>query len=303
MSDVTDLTYERVASVANRLKDEGKKVSARTIKNELDSGSMATIHKFFKVWESKQENSQPSACDDVSPTFLEACRKEFKINTQIGTSELKEAVAELTDINNAICNENFKLKESNETLTTQLADIHDQLISANSRIAEIQSDAADIKAELNSERKAHETTKIELAKALFELESLSLLKVEKEKLAAKIDKVETDNEKLRADLSNSEAQNNADAVTIAKLSMENNNLKTNAGHYEREQHLSEERFKQTNSEAQISKIEAAELRGRLSVFEKKVQFHSPQKPSKKGKGNVKQPDNQPANMSAGEKPH
>lgn len=84
------ITFNDVATAANKIMTGGGKPTVRSVREELGKGSQATVHAHFKQWQADQEVHEPVVNENLmDPTITRA------INLLIA-SKVKEATENIT---------------------------------------------------------------------------------------------------------------------------------------------------------------------------------------------------------------
>lgn len=69
------ITQDQVSKVAEKIRDEGARPTARAIRERLSTGSMATVLKFFQAWKDAQVH--PAEAPVALPLGLQRGLIEF----------------------------------------------------------------------------------------------------------------------------------------------------------------------------------------------------------------------------------
>lgn len=59
MAREATITQEQVSAAANAIRASGTKPTARSVREQLGTGSMGTVHQFMQVWLAKRAKQAP----------------------------------------------------------------------------------------------------------------------------------------------------------------------------------------------------------------------------------------------------
>lgn len=196
------ITFNDVAIAANKIMTGGGKPTVRSVREELGSGSQATVHAHFKQWQIDQESHEQVINDSLmDPVITRA------INLLIA-SKVKEATENITSKwieEQANCEaviKDYELQASElESTVDALREMENQYATLSGRAELYEFEAKRLNTELENERKAGEVARTELAvtKIMLERQDADLLKAR------------ADLEEARA-----EAAINSEAAAVAK---------------------------------------------------------------------------------------
>jgi colicin import membrane protein len=210
MGRESSIDFEAVALAANKIKADGGKPTTRTVRELLNHGSMATISKFLRMWKSGQINHNQIGDEILDPSITSAISSYVAIKLQEAATNYLAQVTELESDSDMLIVECERYAEELADKTYQLSELGVQHTTLIGRVQQLESDATRTAAELSSERQSAEAARIALAKAELRLEALP--------------RMETELEKLRADLLDARTQSalfsEASAVAKAKYEAE-----------------------------------------------------------------------------------
>ena len=244
MAREATITFEQVAAAADSIKAQGGKASARSVREVLGSGSMATVLKLLQQWQSGQVRQSASIDDTLDPSVVRAISNQIATRVQEATADTTARLADLQAEADLIIAENERQSVELEAQAAELVVLHGQYAELAGRSQQIESDAARTAAELVAERRATEAARVELAKAELRLEAVP-------KIEAEIEKVRTDLLQARA-----QAAELHEAAAVATVKLEG---------VVRELAAANEAVGQARAEARRFSEAAAELRGQLSA--------------------------------------
>lgn len=185
MGRVSNLNYQQIAKVANSIKNNGEKPTARSVREVLGTGSMATIIKFLQEWNLDQ-NQYIQTIDLLDPSITRAINNVIATKIQERTDDITLQLKELQFECNALVAENAQLTEVNDNQASELLTQQKQQSEVLGRIQEIELSTISTAAALSIERQNGENSRIALAIAESRIESVPYLKEEIEKLRAEI---------------------------------------------------------------------------------------------------------------------
>ena len=206
MAREASITQEQVNAAADKIRATGAKPAARTVRDVLGTGSMATVLKFLQVWQAGQV--QPATHDVTLPPALTRGLVDF-IGQEVAQAKAG-LEADLATAQQAAADLIAESERQAATIEAQEADIEEagrhraELIG---KLGQVEADMAAARAETGRERLAAEAARTELAKAQLRLEA--------------VPRIESDVDRLRGELEAERlARTEADrlaAVSTAKL--------------------------------------------------------------------------------------
>lgn len=210
MAREASITYEQVAAAANSIKTLNEKVTTRSVREVLGSGSMATVLKFLQQWQGQQARPSIVIEDALDPAIVRAIGHQIASRIQEATSETIARLAELQFETDSIIVESERQSIEIEEQAAELISLQGRYDALAGRAMQIEFDAKQTSGNLIAERKASEAARVELAKAELRLEGMP--------------KIESDIEKLRTEIlkgrTHAAELHEAAAVAMAKLESE-----------------------------------------------------------------------------------
>ena len=244
MAREATITFEQVAAAADSIKAKGGKASARSVREVLGSGSMATVLKLLQQWQSGQVRQSASIDDTLDPSVVRAISNQIATRVQEATADTTARLADLQAEADLIIVENERQAVDLEAQAAELVVLHGQYAELAGRAQQLESEAGRTAAEWVAERRATEVARVELAKAELRLEV--------------VPKIEAEIEKVRAELLQARAQSAElhEAAAVATVKLEG---------AVRELAAANEAVSQARAEARRLSESAAELRGQLNA--------------------------------------
>lgn len=205
----------------------GKKPSARAVREYLGNrGSMVTVQKYLKAWESK--NFPPPQTAVALPQSLHTALSDF-ISQEIanGKAILESDLKEVQEENSALIAESDRQASEISNHIQQIESLTSKQSELNGRMAQLAADLDVARKEAEEQRKAAEQARTEQAKLQLRLEGVPHLESEIEHLQeslaseratrvkseqdaavaiAKLEKTEAQVQDLQARLARSEAE-------------------------------------------------------------------------------------------------
>lgn len=186
MAREATITKERVNEVADRIRAAGAKPTARAVREELGSGSMATVLKHLQVWQAGQVRQAEAPV--TLPPGLQRALVDF-IGQEVATAKLS-LEADLVVAQQA----NADLITESERQAAALDDAEQSLDGLRSerdallgRLGQLTADLEASQAVGEAQRQAAENARTELAKQQLRLEGLPKLEAEIERLRGALD--------------------------------------------------------------------------------------------------------------------
>jgi len=251
MAREATITFEQVAAIADEMKTRSQRPTARSIREALGTGSMATILKLFQQWQGTQARQSQVIDETLDPAIARAIGNHLSAKVQIAIAETSGRLADLQAEAEIIIAENERQSAEIESQANELATLQEQHTALVGRTQQLEADAQRTTNELVAERRAAELARVELAKAELRLEAVPRIEAEIEKVRTELGQERTKSAELHE----------AAAVATAKLEAEITQRKSS------ESHLAES-LAQSRAEAKRALEEAAELRGKLGIKSK-----------------------------------
>lgn len=186
MTRESTITQEQVNAVADTLRAGGSKPTARAVRDQLGTGSMATVLKLLQTWQAGQVKAPIQ--EVALPPTLTRYLVDF-----VGQEVAQARAALETDLAAAQQAQADLIAEAERTaadlasLTTELDAERESKAAALGKLGQVDHDLAAAKEEATRERQAAEAARTELAKAQLRLESLPRLEAEATQLRADLD--------------------------------------------------------------------------------------------------------------------
>lgn len=173
MGRATEITYEKVAEVADAIRATGGNPTTRGVREKLGSGSMGTITQLMQRW--RDENRQAKV-EIVLPTGLQRALLDIIAQEQAAArvtlegelANLQQEVADLAD-------DNERQEADREMLVATLAERDFAVSALEDRGSRLANELAAVREAEQQARSAVEAVRVELAKAELKLESLPQL--------------------------------------------------------------------------------------------------------------------------------
>lgn len=181
------ITQEQVNAAANALRAAGNKPTVRAVRKELgDVGSQATVMRMLGVWKANQVQVPEAPLELPAP--LQRVLVDYL--GQLVAQEKQELSAELAEQQQV----NTDLGMENERLLSQVAALEAELAACQSerdllagRVQQQESDLQLARDDAEQERRAAESVRTDLAKALLRLEALPRLEDELKAVRAEVE--------------------------------------------------------------------------------------------------------------------
>lgn len=181
----TSITQEQVNAIADTLRTNAIKPTARALREQLGSGSMATVVKMLQVWHSNQprvEDSVPTLPPALQRVLIDFISQEITCSR----NELQSELAAIQQINQDLIAES----ERQEHMITDLTEAHELLLAEKStlmgRLGQMDAELRTLRDDATSERNAAEHARTELAKTLLRLEPMPKIEKSLEELQKKL---------------------------------------------------------------------------------------------------------------------
>lgn len=174
------VTYEQVATAAEKMVSENLIPTKRKVRDILNVGSMNTISDFFDKWEDQKEGRIQSIDVLLSPTIAHAISDTIAQRVRETSSVMAMQIANLEEELNSLVVEHIAYEadlESQKIENTELIEIN---LILKGRVEQLDEEAARTKTELIAERNAMQLLHITIAKSEQLLESLPGIKAQLE---------------------------------------------------------------------------------------------------------------------------
>lgn len=186
MARESSITQEQVNAAADAIRASGAKPTARAIRDQLGTGSMATVLKFLQVWQSGQV--RPAAQDVTLPPALTRALVDF-IGQEVATARagLEADLAAAQQSQADLIAESERQAATIESQAEALDLAHGEKAELQGKLGQMESDLATARDEAARERQAAEAARTELAKAQLRLEALPRIEAEADRLRQELD--------------------------------------------------------------------------------------------------------------------
>ncbi len=198
------ITYDQVATAANRITAEGQRATIRTVRDALGTGSPNTIQRHLAAWRAVHPQTS-GAAPELPEALVHAIAAEIAKAAASARTELEAQLIEAQT-------EAAELAKAGEALEAERDDLREQVAQrtlernlAQSAEVERRVEVQDLKQDLERERKQAEEARREAATALGRLEALT------EKAA----ETQAERDQLKADLARCQQEAQAQAVALA----------------------------------------------------------------------------------------
>lgn len=181
MARVPAITQESVNVAADKIRASGAKPTARSVRQALGAGSMATVLKMLQVWQSGQVRLPDTPA--VMPASLQKSIMDF-IGLEVAAAKLsleEELVA------TQVANSDLIVESERQSATlNEQEDVIDALNAEKAtllgRLEQLAKDLDEVKKEAQEQRAAAESARTETAKLMLRLEGLPRLEGEIDRL-------------------------------------------------------------------------------------------------------------------------
>ncbi|MBN3783265.1 mucin-associated surface protein [Burkholderia sp. Ac-20345] len=174
MAREPNITQEQVSKVAKQITDEGGRPTARAIREQLGTGSMATVLKFFQAWQNAQV--RPAEAPVALPQSLQRGLLEFvAAEVERSKAELQADLEIANQANADLILESERQAAIVENLTATLESAYAEKAELSGRLAQVEAERDEARNEAAAERAAAESARTDLAKALLRLEAMPRL--------------------------------------------------------------------------------------------------------------------------------
>lgn len=214
MAREASITFEQLAVVANQIKSDGGKVTSRSVREVLGSGSQATVCKLLLQWQDGQVRKSEAIDDTLSLAVAKAISNEISNKVQTATADATARLADLQVEYKGLIAETENQSADIDYLNAELASLQVRHSELNGKHEQSQLELEKTNTALVAERLLTNEAKTELVKSAMKLESLP--KIEAELSAVR--------EQLASEKAISAKLHETEAVAVAKLEIINNSL-------------------------------------------------------------------------------
>jgi len=173
MARISNITFGQVAQIADAMKAAGARPTARAVRERIGFGSMGTVHKLLQQWAGKVGGASEDEGEAELPSHITKALMDF-IGSEVATAQetLQEELQEAQEEAAALASENERLGKIIEELEQTLADERTTAATIEGKALTLAEEVASWKTQCINERHAAENTRLELAKALLQLEAV-----------------------------------------------------------------------------------------------------------------------------------
>ncbi|REE06586.1 plasmid replication DNA-binding protein KfrA [Paraburkholderia sp. BL27I4N3] len=174
MAREPNITQEQVSKAAESIRGAGGRPTARAIRERLGTGSMATVLRFFQAWQDAQV--KPAEPPAALPQALQRGLLDF-VAAEVDRSriELRTELDIANQANADLIIESERQGLMVENLTASLEKVHAERAELSGRLGQVEAERDASRQEAAAERRAAESARTDLAKALLRLEAMPRL--------------------------------------------------------------------------------------------------------------------------------
>lgn len=241
MARETAITQEQINAAADAIRAEGARPTARSVRERIGSGSMATILKLFQVWQGGQVRPAEQAVS--LPPALQRALVDFIGQEIAGARATLEA--DLVTAQTAQHDLIVECERQAATIEAQAQALEASLATQAEqagRMGQIASELTRATDDVQQERLAAEAARTELAKALLRLEAMPRL--------------ERELDTLRTDLAEERRARTAAEQAAAVAIVEQKASERRAAEFEHRAATADASVKELRDEAKAATIEA-----------------------------------------------
>lgn len=287
----TGITFEQVEAVADAIRGEGLQPTINAVRERIGTGSPNTIHKHLTAWRLARPQAM-TATTELPTSLISAIAAEIERATASARAEIESKLVQMQTEAAELANIGEVLEVEREELIEQVAALATE---RDTLTGKAEQQATDIKAQadrIEREQQAAEFARVELARAQLKIESsiekLADQGAEIQQLRAKLD-TETQNRVIaeqQAAVLGSKLEAMTERATKAELRQEQQEREEKQTNKElnsainqiqaqqialdtasREVESVKKQIKDVRLEAKLASEEAAELKGRLAMFD------------------------------------
>ncbi|MFT3847852.1 MAG: DNA-binding protein [Propionivibrio sp.] len=181
MAREATITQEQVNAAADSIRAAGSRPTARAVRDQIGTGSMATVLKLLQVWQAGQVKVAEAPI--TLPAGLQRALVDF-VAQEIATAkgELQADLVNLQQSNNDLIAENERQASTIDLQAEALRLAQEEKAEISGRLAQAERDLDHAHVEIKEERHAAEAARTELAKAQLRLEAVPHIEAEIERL-------------------------------------------------------------------------------------------------------------------------
>lgn len=181
MAREASITQEQVNAAADFIRAAGGKPTARAVREQLGTGSMATVLKLLQAWHGGQVQPVAQAVT-LPPTLTRALVDFMAQEVAAAKTGLEAELAEAQKTQGDLIAENERQASTIEAQGDALDQAAAEKAVMAGKIGQMESDLAQARDEMLRERQAAEAARTDLAKAQLRLEAMPRLEAELERL-------------------------------------------------------------------------------------------------------------------------
>lgn len=287
----TGVTFEQVEAVADAIRGEGLQPTINAVRERIGTGSPNTIHRHLTAWRSARPQTVtiatelPTSLTSAIATEIERAAASARAEIESKLVQAQTEAAELANVGEALEVERDELIEQVAALTTerdtlagkaeqQAADIKTQAerIEREQQAAEaarVELARAQLKIEASAEKLADQAAEVQQLRAALDTETKSRIAAEQQaavlnakfeamtdratKAEAKAEQQEKQAQQTSQELNSSRNQIQAQQIALDTAAREIEDVK--------------KQIKDARLKEKLANDEAAELKGRLALFE------------------------------------
>lgn len=276
MAREATITQEDVNEVADRIRGAGGQPTNRSIREALGRGSMATILRLLRVWQSRQVRTPETPI--VLPLAIQRSLVDF-MGQEVAAARvaIESELVAAQQSNTDLIAESERQASTIEDLTQSIEGLHATNAELTGRLAQMAADLDDARKDAETQRLAAEAARTEKAKLELRLEGVPRLESEIERLrtgfeaeragrvsaeqaaavaSATLGKTEAQVEDLQGRLTRAEAE-------ARDASRESGEMRHRAQALQASLDVAVKDVAQSKEEARRANESAAELRGQL----------------------------------------
>lgn len=185
MAREASITQEQVNATADAIRASGAKPTARAVREQLGTGSMATVLKLLQAWHGGQV--QPAAQAVTLPPTLTRALVDF-IAQEVAAAKagLETELAEAQKTQADLIAENERQALTIEAQAESLDLCAEEKAAMAGKLGQMESELAAARDEALRERQAAEAARTDLAKAQLRLEAMPRLQAELDQVRAQL---------------------------------------------------------------------------------------------------------------------
>ncbi len=165
------ISYEEVATVCDRMRAAGERPTIRTVLAALGRGSPNTIHNHLKKWKEARPAQRIEESSALPPDIARSILAELQRQRAEAVAELEQQLVDARVETDALAADGQRQEARIEELETIVAALTSERDTFAGRFAEAQQEVQRLTDEIERERQAAETARIETAQARLKVEA------------------------------------------------------------------------------------------------------------------------------------